>query len=175
MRSDLVITAAHVLQPLGQSQPWPAQALRVTLPDGTDLEVVARLCHPRWPNDPITADIAIVRVEKPQSALVLDCVSNAQARARKVWIRRFNEAEQEGTVTRVSQGAGLYDLESDDLSFHHGVSGAPILATNDKVIGIATQSHDDPAPNTSIGLPFIDNAYESNLAWLIANCPDEDP
>jgi hypothetical protein len=170
---DLVVTAAHVIQPAENDAPWPPRRLSVTLFDGTLLPVIARLCHKDWPGAEVTGDIAIVRVADPQDDLVVPFVSNAPAKRRAVTITGYREGPNVGRVSRIAGDAGLDFFESDDLAFHRGVSGAPVMA-GPRAIGIATQSFDTPTKQATIGVPFLDTAEESNLAWLIDQCPTGD-
>jgi len=175
--ADLVVTAAHVIHPQDQDEPWEAGRLTITLPDhhGTELPVLARLCHPRWGGEfNATADIAILRVGEPQRGLVVPFASNAAARQRAVSITGYREGPNQGTVTRVAGAGGRDVFDSDDLAYHEGVSGALVVTIAGQAIGVATRSAAVPTHDAFIGIPFLDSGGESNLAWLIANCPAED-
>jgi S1-C subfamily serine protease len=169
VRADLVVTAAHVIHPADQNQPWDARKISVVLGDGTELTVVARLCTQRWAADlAATADMAILRVGAARPGDVVATASNAAAKNRTVTITGYLEGPNSGTITR--SGATDPIFESDDLVFHDGVSGAAVIAANGQAIGIATRSPDSPTDDAFVGIPFLDD----NLAWLIQNCPKED-
>lgn len=173
---DLVVTAAHVIHPRDRDEPTASKKLAVILRDGTELTVLARLCHHRWTQSfAATGDMAIVRVEVAQPGLVIACDANPQAQHRKVTITGFFEAPRSGTVTRVAGPSGRDTLHSDDLTFHEGVSGAPVVGVDGRAIGIATRSPDDIMEGAFVGIPFLDADQEKNLSWLIRHCPPEDP
>src|SRR5215467_6648964 len=100
---DLVVTAAHVIHPRDQEEPFAAADLAVVLHDGSELPVIARLCHERWTASfHATADIAVVRVGEPRPDLVVDVLHNVSSVKRKVTITGYFEGARAGTVTRVS-------------------------------------------------------------------------
>lgn len=172
---DLVMTAAHVIHPRDHTEPFTTGQLTVVLRDGSELGVLARLCHERWTAEfHATADMAVLRVDVPQPRLVLGCVPNPLARNRRVVIAGFFEAPRAGTVTRVSGLAGRDVLRSDNLSFHEGVSGAPVVDTAGRAIGVAVRSPEAAMADAFIGIPFLDNTDERNLARLIERCPQQD-
>ncbi len=169
--NDLVVTAAHVIHPDDRAKPWPAGKLTVTLFDGTKVKAIGRICHVRWTDAfGATADMAVVRVASPQPNSVVAFASDEAADDRRVSITGFWEGPNEGTVSTEAGASGRDLLASDDLVFHEGVSGAPIV-DGGIAIGIATRSPDSPTPGALIGVPFLNNANEQNLEWLIANCP----
>jgi S1-C subfamily serine protease len=169
---NLLVTAAHVIHPRDQSDPYPAKKLTVVLWDATALAVIGRLCHQRWTASfDATADMAVIRVADDQPGLVLAWKSNLNAVKRAVTITGFREGPNTGTVTRVSNPNGADAFHSDDLAFHEGVSGAPVIAATGQAIGIATRSPGAPTTDSFIGIPFLDTTQEKNLSWLIANCP----
>lgn len=172
---DLVVTAAHVIHPRDQPLPYAARRLTVILRNGNELAVVARLCHERWTASfHATADIAVVRVREPQPGLVLSVVPNPVATRRKVFITGFCEGARNGTVTRVTGQNGRDILQSDDLSFHEGVSGAPVTDASGRALGVATRSPFAATAAAFIGIPFLDNEQECNLARLIERCAQQD-
>ena len=166
------MTAAHVIHPRDQSDPYPAKKLTVVLWDGTELAVIGRLCHGRWTEAfDATGDMAVVRVETDQPGVMVAWKANLNPVKRAVTITGFREGPNSGTVTRVGNPNGADALHSDDLVFHEGVSGAPVIGSNGQAIGIATRSPDAPTVDSFIGIPFLDTPQEANLSWLIANCP----
>jgi V8-like Glu-specific endopeptidase len=169
---NLLVTAAHVIHPRDQGDPYPVKKLTVVLWDAIELAVVGRLCHPRWAAGfDATGDMAILRVAEDQPGLVLGWRSNLSAVKRPVTITGFREGPNTGTVTRVSNPNGADAFHSDDLAFHEGVSGAPVIAATGQAIGIATRSPGAATADSFIGIPFLDTTQEKNLSWLIANCP----
>jgi V8-like Glu-specific endopeptidase len=172
---DLVMTAAHVIHPRDRGEPYAPGELKVIRRDGTELSVIARLCHERWTRSfHATADIALVRVDAPQPDLVLGCIANSPAKKRKVTITGFFEGPRTGSVTRMVGPDGRDTLQSDDLVFHEGVSGAPVVDASGKAIGVATRSPDAALDGAFIGIPFLDNDQERNLARLIERCAKQD-
>jgi V8-like Glu-specific endopeptidase len=172
---DLVLTAAHVVHPRDRGEPYAAGELLVIRRDGTELRVIARLCHERWTQSFLaTADIAVVRVGEPQPDIVLGCMANQQSRTRKVTITGFFEGPRTGSVTRVAGPDGRDMLQSDDLVFHEGVSGAPVVDAAGKAIGVAVRSPEAATDSAFIGIPFLDNDQERNLARLIERCAKQD-
>jgi V8-like Glu-specific endopeptidase len=172
---DLVMTAAHVIHPRDRAEPYLPGELTVICRDGTELAVTARLCHERWTQSfHATADIALVRVGEPRPDLVLGFVANLQVTKRKVTITGFLEGPRVGSVTRVSGQDGRDTLQSDDLVFHEGVSGAPVVDATGKAIGVATRSPEAATGGAFIGIPFLDNDQERNLARLIERCAKQD-
>jgi len=173
---DLVVTAAHVIHPRDRPEPFPPRRLTIILRDGTELGVIARLCHERWTESfHATADMAVVRVDEPRPGLVLGLVPNPLARKRKVIITGFFEGPRAGTVTRVSGASGRDILSSDDLAFHPGVSGAPVVDISGRALGVATRSPDAALAGSFVGIPFLDNDQERNLARLIEGCAQQEP
>jgi hypothetical protein len=173
---DLVVTAAHVIHPRDQSAPFAARRLKVILRNGVELAVVARLCHERWAAAfHATADIAVVRVAEPRPELVLGVVPNPQLKRRRVTITGFFEGPRTGTVTRMTGQLGRDILASDDLVFHDGVSGAPVTDATGKALGVATRSPTAATAGAFVGIPFLDNEQECNLARLIERCAQEEP
>jgi hypothetical protein len=170
VRRDLVLTAAHVIQPKGSGAPYAARRLAVLLRDGTRIGVSARLCHRKWETW-WACDIAILRTTTTQPSLVIPTEIEPIASHRAVTVTGYREAPASGSVTRIGGIDGRDTFESDDLAFHEGVSGAPILDVNDVAIGIGTRSPSTPTPHAFIGVPFLDESHESNLSWLIKNCP----
>ncbi len=172
---DLVVTAAHVIHPPDEDAPFEARHITVILQDGTELDVVARLCMQRWTDSfDATADMAVVRVDTPRPGDVIAYASNPAANAHAVTVTGYGEAARSGTATRVRDQAGHDSFESDDLAFHDGVSGAPVVAGNGQAIGIATRSPPEPTAGSFIWIPFLDSASETNLPWLIQHCPQEE-
>lgn len=172
---DLVVTAAHVIHPRDQSEPFAARRLKVILRNGGELAVVARLCHERWTASfHATADIAVVRVDEPRPDLVLALIPNPVVRKRKVTITGFFEGPRTGTVTRIAGQNGRDILQSDDLVFHEGVSGAPVTDASGRALGIATRSPLAAIEGAFVGIPFLDNEQECNLARLIERCAHQD-
>jgi V8-like Glu-specific endopeptidase len=173
--ADLVVTAAHVIHPRDQPAPFAARRLKVILRSGLELGVVARLCHDRWSASfHATADIAVVRVAEPHPELVLGVVSNPQANRRKVTITGFFEGPRTGTITRVGGQLGRDILASDDLVFHEGVSGAPVTDASGRALGVATRSPSAATAGAFVGIPFLDDEQERNLARLIERCARQD-
>jgi V8-like Glu-specific endopeptidase len=172
---DLVVTAAHVIHPRDQPEPFAARRLKVILRNGTELAVIARLCHDRWTASfHPTADIAVVRVDEARPELVLGLVPNPVANKRKVIITGFFEGPRSGTVTRIGGQNGRDVLESDDLVFHEGVSGAPVTDASGRALGVATRSPVAVMEGAFVGIPFLDNDQERNLARLIERCAQQD-
>jgi hypothetical protein len=172
---DLVVTAAHVIHPRDQVEPFAARRLSVVLRNGAELAVVARLCHERWTASfHATADIAVVRVIERRPDLVLALAPIPLARKRKVTITGFLEAPRAGTVIRVGGQNGRDILQSDDLSFHEGVSGAPVTDAGGRALGVATRSPFAAMEGAFVGIPFLDNEQERNLARLIERCAQQD-
>jgi S1-C subfamily serine protease len=172
---DLVLTAAHVIHPRDRGEPYAPGDLKVICRDGSELGVVARLCHDRWARAfQATADIALVRVDNPKPDLVVACLTNQLCKKRKVTVTGFFEAPRAGSVTRVSGPDGRDTLQSDDLVFHEGVSGAPVLDAAGKAIGVATRSPEASSAGAFIGIPFLDNDQERNLARLMERCAKQD-
>jgi hypothetical protein len=172
---DLVVTAAHVIHPRDQPEPFAARRLKVILRSGLELGVVARLCHERWTASfHATADIAVVRVGEPRPELVLALIPNPVVRRRKVTITGFFEGPRTGTVTRVGGQNGRDILQSDDLVFHEGVSGAPVTDASGRALGIATRSPQAAIEGAFVGIPFLDNEQECNLARLLERCAHQD-
>ena len=170
---DLVVTAAHVIHP-DNDVPWPAKKLTVVLFDGTELKVIACQTHPRWAGSfDATADIAVVRVELDQPDIVVPFASDLPAGSpRKVTITGYREGANTGTVTRVAGDQGRDAFVSDNLAYHDGVSGTPVLLQRGgPAVGIATRSPTTPSPGAFIGVPFLANPDENNLQWLIDHCP----
>jgi V8-like Glu-specific endopeptidase len=172
---DLVVTAAHVIHPRDQVEPFAARRLKVILRSGAELAVIARLCHERWTASfHATADIAVVRVNEARPDLVLGLTPILLAKKRKVTITGFFEAPRTGTVIRVGGQDGRDILQSDDLAFHEGVSGAPVTDATGRALGVATRSPPAAAAGSFVGIPFLDNEQERNLARLIERCPQQD-
>jgi hypothetical protein len=162
-----VVTAAHVVHPRSRSTPFPARRIRVVLPTGGMLVPTAAWCHYRWEDDfRPTSDIALLRVDAVAS-LVYRRKLDVDADELSVRVRGFLEGPRDGHVTRVADPDGHDSFESSDLSYHEGVSGAPILDDDGIAIGIATRSAYVPVPDAFIGLPFI----ADNLGWLLDNAP----
>ena len=175
MAPDLVVTAAHVIHPRDQVEPFPAKRLKVILRGGLELDVVARLCHERWTASfHATADIAVVRVNEPRPDLVLTLTPLPLARKRKVTVTGFLEGPRTGTVIRIGGQNGRDILQSDDLAFHEGVSGAPVTDATGRALGVATRSPMSPMEGAFVGIPFLDNEQERNLARLIERCAQQD-
>jgi V8-like Glu-specific endopeptidase len=173
---DLVVTAAHVIHPRDQSAPFAARRLKVILRSGVELGVVAVVCHERWTAAfHATADIAVVRVDEPRPELVLAVVPNPLAKRRKVTITGFFEGPRTGTVTRMGGQLGRDILASDDLAFHEGVSGAPVTDASGNALGVATRSPQVATAGAFVGIPFLDNEQERNLARLIERCAQQEP
>jgi S1-C subfamily serine protease len=163
----LVVTAAHVVHPRSQVRSFPANRIMVRLPDGTPIKATAVWCHHRWEQDfRPTSDIALVRVSQRPS-IVFARRMDVAARRLAVAVLGFREGPRAGTVTRVADPDGHDSFDSSDLSYHAGVSGAPIVDDGGRAIGIATRSGDFAMPDAFIGLPFIDD----NLGWLLRNAP----
>jgi V8-like Glu-specific endopeptidase len=172
---DLVVTAAHVIHPRDQVEPFAAHRLSVILRNGTELAVVARLCHERWTASfHATADIAVVRVGERRPDLVLGVAPIPLAKKRKVTITGFLEAPRTGTVIRIGGQHGRDILQSDDLAFHEGVSGAPVTDASGRALGVATRSPLAAMAGAFVGIPFLDNEHERNLARLIERCAHQD-
>jgi hypothetical protein len=92
-----------------------------------------------------------------------------------VTITGFLEGPRTGTVTRMAGQLGRDILASDDLVFHEGVSGAPVTDATGKALGVATRSPPAATAGAFVGIPFLDNEQECNLARLIERCVQEEP
>lgn len=170
---DLVITAAHVLQPhtpVAMPAPW----IKVALPDGSTLPASSAICHPGWgvggTSFDATMDMAVLRVAGG-TGQATTVVQGAPAASLKVFVvgidANLNRVETPGTVTRIAHPRGFDTLVSSDLSFPSGVSGGPICTPDGSAIGIATWSPPGPVPGALVGIPFL----SQTLGWLQAHCP----
>ncbi len=163
--AGLVVTAAHVVHPRNHAK-FAANRVRVVLPNGNALVAKAVWCHHRWDLDfRATSDMALIRVA-PTASLVFSRRMDVDAAALAVDVLGYREGPRTGHVTRVDDPDGN-SFKSNDLAYHEGVSGAPIVDGNGNAIGIATRSPDIPTPASFVGLPFISD----NLGWLLNNAP----
>ncbi len=161
---DLVLTAGHVVRRRGDP-PFPTTSLRVVLPGGPTLLVRAQLCLDGW-NDrgDLTADMAILRVTNPQPGLAINFLLDQSPRRQHVEVMGFLEGLRPGTVSRTTDPSGGGDVvQSSDMMFHDGVSGAPIFDARGTAIGIVTATPDSPTPDAFIGLPLL----TENLSLLV--------
>ncbi|HET7503454.1 MAG TPA: serine protease [Kofleriaceae bacterium] len=164
---DLVLTAGHVVRRRG-GPPFPVSTLRVVLPGGPSLPVKAQLCLDGW-NDrgDLTQDMAILRVASPQPSLVIGFALDRSPQRQRVEVMGFLEGVRAGKVSRATDPDEEGEiLRSSDLTFHDGVSGAPIFGDDGKALGIVTATPDSPTPDAFIGLPLLTETLGSLLQKL---------
>lgn len=163
---NLVVTAGHVVQPY-QRTLTPLANISVHTPAGIVLQPTAVKVHRSWSNGfRRSADMAILRLaHQPPDEEVVEILEDAAADSLAVSIAGFDsgaEVTNTGTTSRVENPNDLDVFTSSDLTFPSGVSGGPIRNEDQIAIGIATWSHQDPAQDSFIGIPFL----EATLGWL---------
>ncbi len=167
---DLVVTAAHVVQPYLRAL-TPAPQIRLVATDGASWSPAAVVPHHRWATGfARAADMALLWLARPLAdERVTPITEDAPADDLAVAIDGFgadgSEVTNTGTVSRLAGGDGLDVLVSSDLTFPDGVSGSPILDADQRAIGIATWCPRLPTANSFIGIPFL----TATLGWLREN------
>jgi hypothetical protein len=162
---DLVVTAAHVIQPVpGAIDP---QKLKVIVPGGS-VSVKSTVCLERWShNFQSDGDIAVLRTTQPCAALKQSYTLDPQPANLAVTIVGYPNAQFSGAVDLIVDDDGFHMLSSD-IAFPGGVSGGPIVDdSTEAAIGIAIRSAPQVGDVFPIGIPFL----TQTLVWLINNCP----
>jgi hypothetical protein len=78
-------------------------------------------------------------------------------------------------VTRWGGQLGRDFVASYDLAFPVGVRGAPVPDASGNALGVATRSPAVATAGAFVGIPFLDNEQERNLARLIERCAQQEP
>lgn len=163
VEKDLVLTAAHTLQPRGFGGVPSADDMTVFVGDD-ELSVSAYVIHQRWSaRRDLNTDMALLRVDaETDLGLAVRMTAVDDQSSRHVGLLGYpggseQSRYQTGIVTVVPD-SGFASLFSDSFTVAHGVSGGPFLAIGEsslvEVVGIATWDQDEAIGAGFKGIPI---------------------
>jgi hypothetical protein len=165
LQEDTVLTAAHVLDPLGNGAP-AAQGIVVEVPWASYAkpQIVGVRVHPEWSPANLVADFAAIRVD---AVAGLGLPFGAPDVGDEAFLYGYPAAASASATPPSSYQSGFLQrdtlkLYSDSFHVASGMSGSPFVQISNgvtRVVGLATWDSNAPAAGAFKGLPVDSSSF----------------